>query len=106
MRITMLAFFCLLANPVHAAGVDADSCSTHLCFRPQGCSHCGSAPLIWMYAGPGTEISGVSSNGNWKLGVELGYLTNMNEHHALGFTLFGLYWDETGNEIGARFVYR
>jgi len=61
--------------------------------------------LIWTYAGPGTGFAGRWSS-NWKVGIEAGYLTNLNEGHAMGFTLFALYWDETGSEFGARFVYR
>ena len=107
MRVMMLAFLLLVATPVDAADGSPDStdCSSHLCFRPQGCSHCGSSILFWIYMGRGTDVAGKSST-NWELGVEAGYLTNISKHHAWGTTLFVHYWDETGNRFGARFVYR
>lgn len=107
MRAVMLAFLLLVANPVHAEDAPQDStdCSSHLCFRPQGCSHCGSSLLFWIYMGRGTDVADRSST-NWELGVEAGYLTNISKHHAWGTTLFVHYWDETGNSFGARVVYR
>jgi hypothetical protein len=59
-----------------------------------------------MYAGPGTEFSGISPEENWKVGVELGYMANTNTHRAWGATVFALYWQDTGNRFGARVIYR